>query len=206
MNHGKAIAVLVAYDIYLECCEGKLDPSWEITAPVSFHRFQEKLAKQMLQYSQRIMLTRGMTSSEYQLKSQRRTDRRNKQHRLQAFPPVVQQATAHNNHLHYIISNLLLAWCTYGSCPITWGSRLQCEVALSSTEAEYIVISESMRDVLYIMQLVKDLRDCTGIKIGETPPKVHCRIFEDNSGALEMVRLPKMRPRTRHMCVKLHHF
>ena len=49
------------------------------------------------------------------------------------------------------------------------------------------------RDVLYLMQLVKDLRDCTGIKIGKTPPKVHCRIFEDNSGALEMVRLAKMR-------------
>ena len=95
---------------------------------------------------------------------------------------------------------------TYGSCPVTWGSRLQREVALSSTEAEYIAISESMRDVLYLMQLVKDLRDCTGIRIGSTPPKVHCRIFEDNSGALEMVRLPKMRPRTRHMCVKLHHF
>ena len=93
---------------------------------------------------------------------------------------------------------------TYGSCPLTWGSRLQREVALSSTKAECIAISESsMRDALYLMQLVKDLRDCTSIiKIGETPPRVHCQIFKDNSGALEMVLLPKMRPRTRHMCVK----
>ena len=30
--------------------------------------------------------------------------------------------------------------------------------------------------------------------------------FEDNSGALAMARLPKMRPRTKHLCVKLHHF
>ena len=95
---------------------------------------------------------------------------------------------------------------TYGACPLTWGSRLQREVALSSTEAEYIAISESMRDVLYLMQLVSNLRKNTGIKIGDTPPKVHCRVFEDNAGALEMARLPKMRPRTWHMCVKLHHF
>jgi hypothetical protein len=37
-------------------------------------------------------------------------------------------------------------------------------------------------------------------------PKVHCKLFEDNSGAIEMARLPKMRPRTKHMNAKYHHF
>ena len=37
-------------------------------------------------------------------------------------------------------------------------------------------------------------------------PKVHCRAFEDNSGALEMARSPKMRPRTKHLNIKYHHF
>ena len=31
-------------------------------------------------------------------------------------------------------------------------------------------------------------------------------MFEDNSGALELVRLPKMQPRTKHINVKFHHF
>jgi len=35
---------------------------------------------------------------------------------------------------------------------------------------------------------------------------VHCKAFEDNSGALEMVRTPKIRPRTRHINCKYHHF
>ena len=30
--------------------------------------------------------------------------------------------------------------------------------------------------------------------------------MEDNSGALEVARLPKMWLRTKHLCVKLHHF
>jgi hypothetical protein len=38
------------------------------------------------------------------------------------------------------------------------------------------------------------------------PPVVHCKAFEDNSGVLELARLPKMRPRTKHINVKYHHF
>jgi len=50
MIHGKAMAVVVAYDIYLECCTGNLTPGWK-TKAVSFYRFREILARQMLHYS-----------------------------------------------------------------------------------------------------------------------------------------------------------
>ena len=52
MIHAKALAVVVAYDMYLECCEGTLRAGeWKVEKPVDFHRFREKLAMQMLQYS-----------------------------------------------------------------------------------------------------------------------------------------------------------
>lgn len=52
MLHGKCIAVVVAYDMYLECCEGKMRAGeWKTERPVDFHRFREKLAKQMLLYT-----------------------------------------------------------------------------------------------------------------------------------------------------------
>jgi hypothetical protein len=35
---------------------------------------------------------------------------------------------------------------------------------------------------------------------------IHCTIFEDNSGALEIARVPKVRPRTKHMNNKYFHF
>ena len=35
---------------------------------------------------------------------------------------------------------------------------------------------------------------------------VYCKVFEDNSGALELARLPKLRPRTKHINVCYHHF
>ena len=39
--------------MYLECAEGKLNPAWRVDKPVSFHRFREKLAIQMLEYDPR---------------------------------------------------------------------------------------------------------------------------------------------------------
>ena len=46
-----------------------------------------------------------------------------------------------------------------------------------------------------------------GFPIKSARPKVHCKVFEDNnSGALEMAKVHKYRPRTKHINVKLHHF
>jgi hypothetical protein len=45
-----------------------------------------------------------------------------------------------------------------------------------------------------------------GVPVISGPPVVHCKAFEDNLGALELARLPKMQPRTKHINVKYHHF
>ncbi len=93
----------------------------------------------------------------------------------------------------------------YGNCPIVWASKLQTEIALSSTESEYVSLSQSLREVLPLMRLVTELA-LADFHLNANTPKVHCKVFEDNSGALEMARTPKMRPRTKHMNLKYHHF
>ena len=45
-----------------------------------------------------------------------------------------------------------------------------------------------------------------GIKVNAKPCKVHCKVFEDNEGAIEIAKVPKMRPRTKHLNIKYHHF
>ena len=45
-----------------------------------------------------------------------------------------------------------------------------------------------------------------GFSLGSTKPRVHCKVFEDNSGALEMAKVHKYRARTKHLNTKLHHF
>ena len=94
----------------------------------------------------------------------------------------------------------------YGGCPVVWASKLQREVALSTTEAEYAAISESLREVISLMQLLDESGELLKWEATIESPVVHCKVFEDNSGALEMGKLPKMRPRTKHICVCMHHF
>ena len=43
---------------------------------------------------------------------------------------------------------------TYAGCPITWLSKLQTEISLSSTESEYIALSHSMREAIPMITLL----------------------------------------------------
>jgi len=45
-----------------------------------------------------------------------------------------------------------------------------------------------------------------GIPIKSAKAEVHCRVFEDNTGALEIAKVHKFRPRTKHLNNRLHHF
>ncbi|KAL7501805.1 hypothetical protein ACHAXN_000026, partial [Cyclotella atomus] len=90
-------------------------------------------------------------------------------------------------------------------CPIIWASKLQSQVALSTTEAEYISMSMALRDVIPIMALLVEMRE-RGHRVICEKPVVYCKIFEDNSGALELARLPKLHPQTKHINVCYHHF
>ena len=55
------------------------------------------------------------------------------------------------------------------------------------------------------MQLLKEMQDL-GFHTYSSAPRVYCKAFEDNSGALEMAKTHKMRPRTKHLNLVYHHF
>ena len=94
---------------------------------------------------------------------------------------------------------------TYAGCPIQWTSKLQTQIALSTCEAEYIGLSQALREVKPLMDLALELKD-RGFKCEYTKPKVHCKVFEDNTGALALATVPKIRPRTKHINLVYHHF
>jgi hypothetical protein len=94
---------------------------------------------------------------------------------------------------------------TFAGCPIVWVSKLQTEIALSTTEAEYIALSSSAREILPMITLAKEAAKCRIIHKTKAP-LLHCKLFEDNKGAIEMANVPKMRPRTKHLNIKYHFF
>ena len=93
----------------------------------------------------------------------------------------------------------------YAGCPLIWASRLQTMIALSTTEAEYIALSTSLREVIPLMGMIRELKE-RGFNCTAVNPQVHCKVFEDNSGALEIATVHKFRPRTKHINVQYHHF
>ena len=49
MRHAKAITMSMAYNIYVQCCEGGVDPEWKMK-PVTSTRFKQELSLQMVTY------------------------------------------------------------------------------------------------------------------------------------------------------------
>ena len=93
----------------------------------------------------------------------------------------------------------------YAGFPIVSTSQLQTEIALSTTEANYTGLLYALREAIPIMKLLKEMRK-KGFGFLDHKVKVHCRVFKDNSGAIEMMVVHKWRPRTKHIATKLHHF
>ena len=76
--------------------------------------------------------------------------------------------------------------------------------ALSTAESEFFALSLAARQLIPVMEILKEIK-ARGNKVTFTPT-IYCKIFEDNSAALKMARVPKMRPRTRHINAIYHHF
>ena len=58
---------------------------------------------------------------------------------------------------------------TFMGCPLQWSSKLQTQIALSTMESEYIALSQAMRELIGLREILKEiythvLNDTAGIK------------------------------------------
>ena len=92
----------------------------------------------------------------------------------------------------------------YASCPILWTSKLQTEIALSTAEAEYIAMSQALRETIPLMNLMKEVDVIFKLHIPK--PRFIIKVHEDNQSCIAMANNPKFTPRTKHIAIKYHHF
>jgi hypothetical protein len=94
---------------------------------------------------------------------------------------------------------------SHAGCPLFWKSQIQTENALSSTEAEFIVLDTATRAAIPIQRILMEMKEL-GFPVITGQNSIHCSVFEDNSGALVIAKLPKTHPRTKHINVKHFHW
>ena len=77
----------------------------------------------------------------------------------------------------------------------SWNSRAQCTVALSSTEAEYMSLSDTSRQLVWIKALLTEL----DIHMGPIP------LCGDNQGSIFMASNPVQEHRIKHIDIRYHY-
>lgn len=82
----------------------------------------------------------------------------------------------------------------FGGGPISWCSRRQPIVAMSSTEAEYIAAAECCKEVLYLKSLIQELT--------QKPVRVNLNI--DNQSAITLIKSGVVNRRSKHIDVRYH--
>jgi Reverse transcriptase (RNA-dependent DNA polymerase) len=92
-----------------------------------------------------------------------------------------------------------------GGCPLTWASKLQTEIALSTCEAEYVALAAALREVIYLRQVVAEMGKHFDMH-EQLAVRTHSTVFEDNNGALALASCPKLTCRSRHYATKYHFF
>ena len=78
---------------------------------------------------------------------------------------------------------------------ITWSSKKQTTVALLSTEAKYVAISEASREAYWLRSLYEELGE------DQNSPSV---IKGDNEGSIAMTQNPQFHKRAKHISTRWH--
>ena len=81
----------------------------------------------------------------------------------------------------------------YGTT-ISWKARLQKVVALSSSKAQYMALTEAIKEALWLYQLVRELKT----------DQQHISVFCDNQGAIQLSKNQGFHERTKHVDIKFH--
>jgi hypothetical protein len=94
-----------------------------------------------------------------------------------------------------------------GTTPIAWASKLQTDTALSTMESEYIALSQALRILLPLRELLREICGPLNV-IGDAGSIIRSTIFEDNQACYQLATTdpPRMTPRSKSIAIKYHWF
>jgi hypothetical protein len=84
-----------------------------------------------------------------------------------------------------------------GQGAVSWSAKKQPIITLSSTESEYVALTHSSKEIIWLHKLLKELSFIYSLSL---PTTLHC----DNQGAIELSKDSKFHARTKHIDVHFH--
>ena len=85
-------------------------------------------------------------------------------------------------------------------------SKLQTDIALSTLHSEYVALFHSVRALLTLTSLIKEVIDNLGNDSEKMKFVSSATVYEDNNGAIFLATSPSMTPTPIHIYVKYHWF
>ena len=85
-------------------------------------------------------------------------------------------------------------------------SKLQTYIAISTLHSEYVALFHSVRALLPLKSLIKEVIDNLGIDCENLKFVSSSTVYEDNNGAIVVATSPRMTPSLKHISVKYHWF
>lgn len=94
---------------------------------------------------------------------------------------------------------------TFGGVPVVWKSQLISEICSSTTHAEYVGLSNALRGMIPIRNLIVDTLGQLQLPM-QSKPTMTCKIFEDNQAAFMLAAGHQLSKGTKHFAIKFHWF
>ena len=95
---------------------------------------------------------------------------------------------------------------TFKNCPLLWVSKIQTEIALYTLHSEYVVLSHSIRALLPLTILIKEVIYNLGIDSEKLKFVSSSTIYKDNNGTIVVATSQRMTPASKQFAVKYHWF
>jgi hypothetical protein len=80
--------------------------------------------------------------------------------------------------------------------PISWSSKLESTIALSTTEAEYMALTPLVQEIVFLQHMLNELRLKTDL------PMI---VYQDNQSCIKLTVNPEFHQRTKHIDVRYHY-
>ena len=95
---------------------------------------------------------------------------------------------------------------TFANCHLLWVSKLQKEIDLSTLHSEYVALSHSVRALLPMKTLIKEVIDNLGIDSENLKIVSNYTVYEKNNGDIVLATSTRMTTTSNHIAVKYHWF